>query len=316
MTALNVFISSTCYDLADLRAELGDYLRKHAFLVAMSEDYESEFKVNANMDSVSTCLLNVERADVVVCILDRRYGPPLPAGHAHAGVSATHAELKHAAAQGKPVFAFVRDKSHSEHRQILGNAAFRPDWIDRGMKNELASLIKEQEDLMLAVGQKRSNWFDPFKNSVDLKPLVLKRLLDEFPHHVGAFARQPDRMVRLYYKHIGSNPQGPITGTFVNAGNGPAINVSCGWHSNGADTPWQTQGAVPVGGELAGTTAGAAVTFMCAPMANFALYCEYETASGDRFRVVAPMRSTQTGYKREGPEVFYTWIGNQWAKVA
>jgi hypothetical protein len=73
--AIDVFISSTCYYLGDLRAELRDFLHTHAFLVRMSEDYESEFVVNPRLDSIGSCIENVEKADVVICILDRRYGP-------------------------------------------------------------------------------------------------------------------------------------------------------------------------------------------------------------------------------------------------
>lgn len=97
-------------------------LRQHAFIVRMSEDYESEFAVNGKVDSVTSCLLNVETADVLVCILDRRYGPPLPPAHAYAGISATHAEIVHAQARGKRVFTFVRERSYVDHEQIRETA--------------------------------------------------------------------------------------------------------------------------------------------------------------------------------------------------
>ena len=316
---INVFLSSTCYDLGDLRAELGEYLHRHAFLVQMSEDYESEFRVNGRVDSIMSCLLSVEGADVVVCILDRRYGTPLPAPHAFQGVSATHAEILHARAKGLPIFTFVRDKAFAEHDQILAADAFEPKWIERSRKKELAGLIKEQRDLALAVAAKRSNWFDPFKMSIDLRPLVLKRLLDEFPQHVGAFAMKAERVVRMYFAPNGAgNPEGLVLGTFVNAGNGPALNVECGWKTAGADAAWVTQGAVPTLGEVASRDHGAP-SFRCPrEKTDLSLYSVYSNAAGDRFRVEAPLRWSNTGYKREGPEKFFIWVGagnGQWLPV-
>lgn len=320
MPALDLFLSSTCYDLGDLRAELGEHLRQHAFLVRMSEDYESEFVANGKLDSVSSCLQNVESAEAVVCVLDRRYGPELPAPHAYAGVSATHAEILHARAKGKAIFTFVRERGYIDHEQVLADAAFKPKWIDPKCKDELAKLIKEQRDLASAVVAKRSNWFDLFKTSVDLKPLVLKRLLAEFPGHVGAFAMRPEKVVRLYFKSIGggSNPTGAVVGTFSNAGNGPALDVECGWVTGGIDAKWVTQGAVAVLGEVASRDHGPS-SFTC-PVSkpDLAMYCSYRNASGDRFRVEAPMRWSNTGYKREGQERLFIWAGGaagQWLAV-
>jgi hypothetical protein len=306
MAAIDVFISSTCYDLGDLRAELGEFLRGHAFLVRMSEDYESEFEVNGRVDSIESCLDNVRKADAVVCILDRRYGPVLPAAHKYAGVSARHAEILEADAVGKPIFNFVREATFIEADQITANAAFKPRWIDKTTKAELAKFVTERKTLATA---NKNNWVDQFKTSLDLRPRVLKRLLDHFPAHAGAYARRPDRLVRLYFSFRGNNAGGMTTGTFVNAGNGPAIDITCGWKTGKADTPWVTQGGLAVEDEVTDKKNGA-LAFPCPPgKADLWFYCEYGNASGDRFRVEAPTRWSAGGYLREGPEEFFVWIG-------
>ncbi len=315
MAPIDVFISSTCYDLGDLRAELADYLKKHAFLVRMSEDYESEFEVNGRVDSIQSCLDNVEKADVVICILDRRYGPLLPNHHSYAGVSATHAELLHADKQSKPIFYFVRDKAFIEHDQIIANGAFVPRWIDKKSQHELAKLIADKK--ALTPGSK-SNWVDQFKSSVDLKPIVLKRLITQFPAHVGAFALQHERIVRLYFNYRGNNDAGLIHGTFVNAGTGPALDVECGWNTEQKDSLWQTQGGVPIGGEIAPRDHGGPAFVCPRGKSDLILYCQYQNSSGNKYRVEAPMKWTNNGYKREGPEAFFAWIGDaqgQWIKV-
>src|SRR5690242_2805361 len=95
MKKCKVFISSTCYDLADLRRELRAFLEQNGFTVAVSDDPRSAFYVEPTQDSISSCLLNVETSDAVVLVIDRRYGGLIKDGP-HAGRSATHAELQHA----------------------------------------------------------------------------------------------------------------------------------------------------------------------------------------------------------------------------
>jgi hypothetical protein len=69
------FENTTCGREQEDRAELGRY---NAFLVRLSDDCDSDFKVEPIENSIKSCLNNVEQADVVVCIIDRRYGPSSP----------------------------------------------------------------------------------------------------------------------------------------------------------------------------------------------------------------------------------------------
>jgi hypothetical protein len=74
---LSVFISSTCYDLADARASLRETLERCGWVVRVSDSPDSAFYVDPLDDSIESCLRNVEASDAVVCILDRRYGGKL-----------------------------------------------------------------------------------------------------------------------------------------------------------------------------------------------------------------------------------------------
>ena len=73
---LAVFLSSTCFDLRDCRFELSQHLQNLACLVRASDD-PLQFEVSPTDDSIQSCLLNVARSDVVLCIIDQRYGPPM-----------------------------------------------------------------------------------------------------------------------------------------------------------------------------------------------------------------------------------------------
>ena len=71
---MRVFISSTCYDLIDLRAELEAFFRSAGIEPIMSDSLDSEFQVLQRQNSIETCLANVREADVFVIILSSRYG--------------------------------------------------------------------------------------------------------------------------------------------------------------------------------------------------------------------------------------------------
>ena len=59
---VKVFLSSTCYDLIDLRQELRAFLEKNGFTVALSEDPRSPFIVDPLDDSIGSCVQNVENS--------------------------------------------------------------------------------------------------------------------------------------------------------------------------------------------------------------------------------------------------------------
>ena len=128
--AVSVFICSTCYDLADLRPELGRVMLDNGFVVRMSEDVTSAFYVDPTDDSITSCLNNVEASDVVVCVIDRRYGGVLKDGP-YKGLSATHAEVRRARELNKPVFYFVRAVAYQEYDHMRKNGwdKFKTSWV-------------------------------------------------------------------------------------------------------------------------------------------------------------------------------------------
>lgn len=181
---LKVFISSTCYDLLDLRMELGQFLRDSGFAVQLSDVTESEFGVILTANSIQSCLQNVESADVIVCILDQRYGPKLPGRE----MSATQAEIQHARDLKKPIAIFIRNRAYTDYAFLRNNADANPLWVEKHETEECKTNRKRWLDfvklLVRLPGEKQadySNWVDQFETIVDLKRIVLKRLAD---HHL------------------------------------------------------------------------------------------------------------------------------------
>ena len=87
----SIFISSTCYDLLDLRSELYRYLRSLGLHPRLSEFGYSDFAHPANHNAIETCLFNVDQADAYVLICHQRYGKEID--NIFWPISATHAEF-------------------------------------------------------------------------------------------------------------------------------------------------------------------------------------------------------------------------------
>lgn len=172
--ATTVFISSTCYDLIDLRAELDSQLRGLGLTPVMSDRPSSEFEVSPSANSIESCLANVRRADVVLVVLSQRYGPSLACA-GFEDVSATHLEYREAVQAGKPVHVYVRDRLEADYnlwkRNHGRNVAL--GWVKQG-DDGIFSLIEEHK--ALAAEQDKSNWVWVFRDSVELKSRVARDL--------------------------------------------------------------------------------------------------------------------------------------------
>jgi len=312
VSQLDVFITSTCYDLIDLRAELGRYLKEQGFLVRLSDDPQSTFAVEPTADSIESCLANVEAADVVLCIIDRRYGDVLKDGP-YKGKSATQAEVEHARRlkPAKPIFFFIRDKAAADFSFIRDNdVRSRTRWVEETNEEQRRRWFEFVKTIsQLPKHENWSNWYDPFKDVVDLKQLVYKRLVDRFPQKAASLALSPDRFVRItFVPGRGGEENVTVHGHFQNVGVGPALNLvhGVGWTS--LDNPREPylRGGLPDGQSIL-THDGHDYSYSAAGNPSPVVFCEYENRFRDKYRVEQAF-SKETDPNRllqDGPEVLF-----------
>lgn len=99
----SVFVSSTCFDLAQLREDLRDFLISYGLDPVLSEF--SSFPVDPQLEPIENCINVVrERADVLLLIVGGRYGSIAPS----TGRSITNLEYLEAKQKGIPVYVFVK----------------------------------------------------------------------------------------------------------------------------------------------------------------------------------------------------------------
>ena len=100
---MKVLLSSTCYDLADLRDATHSALSDLGHEAILSD--RSDFKVDARQHRHDICVEAAAQADIVLIVIDAMFGAPCDKD---ASIS-TWAEFRAAAKAGVPVATYVRD---------------------------------------------------------------------------------------------------------------------------------------------------------------------------------------------------------------
>jgi Domain of unknown function (DUF4062) len=170
-SGMKVFVSSTCYDLIDLRAELEVLLRDMGFSPLLSDRPSSEFEVLPDKNSIETCLANVRNADLFISVLSQRYGPSLK-GVGYDDVSATHLEWLEARKEKKPIRVYVRDRLQADHATWRRNTGGKVDlgWVRDPGDHGIFHLLDAHEKLVAA--EPKSNWVWGFRDSVELRARI------------------------------------------------------------------------------------------------------------------------------------------------
>jgi hypothetical protein len=220
-----VFVSSSCFDLIDLRAELEVFLRNLGVIPLLSDRPSSEFEVGGYGNSIETCLANVRKSATFLCILSQRYGPRL-GKVGFEDISATHLEYRTARSAGRAIYMYVRDRLDADFSVWRANGAstsLQLPWVRKAQDFGLFELIEEHSALIET--SPTSNWKWTFRDSVELKQrisfdlrrqsarAILKRLVEAgqlpvltlrfgsgFTSGVGEYG------IKLRVRNLGSTP--------------------------------------------------------------------------------------------------------------
>ena len=159
-----VFVSSTCYDLQQIRRDIKDFIGETYGFNAMLSEFDS-FPVNPCVGTFENCLDNVDNyADVFILIVGNRYGCVNDTGK-----SITNLEYLHAKQKGIPILVFVNSQLHNN----------LPLW--RANKEmDFSSVVDNPKvfEFVAAIYDESKQWVYTFNSFEDLK-LVIKK---QFAH--------------------------------------------------------------------------------------------------------------------------------------
>lgn len=194
MNKKQVFISSTAYDLGDVRAEVADALTQWGYEPIWNES--PDFPKKAGCHSHDICLDAVKNCDIFLLIIDKRYGSEYEgADPVKKNRSITQCEAELAMSERKPMLGYVRDT-------VWGELPIYKKNVEDGNKYSPVNVedIRVFEFIDLVNKKKTDNWLERFHDPIDLKN-NLKKWIEQIEKEVGRYlppslhfqtSRQPD----------------------------------------------------------------------------------------------------------------------------
>ena len=161
MAGVNIFISSTCYDLSQVRQNLRDFISGLGHNPMMSE--QNDFPIDPQLDNWENCINAVKKfADIFVLIIGNRYGAV-----GETGKSITNTEYLTAVQKGIPIYTF----SLKQMTTLL------PMW-ERNPDADYSYAVDNPKifEFLADVRKKSGRWNFEFENAQDIKDTLCKQL--------------------------------------------------------------------------------------------------------------------------------------------
>jgi Domain of unknown function (DUF4062) len=150
-----VIVSSTFYDLRQIRADLAGFITDELGYIALLSELPS-FPVNPDLDTVANCRARVEEdADIFVLVIGGRYGSI----DDKTNTSITNLEFLAARQKGIPVYCFVEK----------GILSILPIW-KRNADTDFSAVVDTSRlfDFVESVRSQERVWTFPFETAQDI----------------------------------------------------------------------------------------------------------------------------------------------------
>lgn len=157
MSKVNVFVSSTCYDLSQVRNDIKQCIIDLGHNPILSE--LNDFPVNPNLNSSENCINAVKNeADIFVLIIGDKYGSILDSGK-----SITNTEFLTAVEKGIPIYTFAK----KEMLSIL------PVW-EKNPNMNLSGIVDNEKifEFLSDIRKKRGIWNFGFEKAQDITEIL------------------------------------------------------------------------------------------------------------------------------------------------
>lgn len=178
-----VFISSTYYDLKNVRADLERYIEDRGFDSVLNERGQIPYGSEARLEEY--CYREIEHCDILVSIIGGRYG----SNSSQEPYSISQKEVKKAIELGRPVYIFVEKSVLAEYETYKQNKESKE--IRYAAVDDVAIFKFMDEVFSLPV----NNQVAPFETSSDITNYLQEQWSGLFQHLLRDDARQKEVMV-------------------------------------------------------------------------------------------------------------------------
>lgn len=191
MKQLNVFVSSTCYDLSQIRMDLREYFENCGYIPILSEF--RDFPINPTIGTVENCLSAVnDNADIFVLIVGTRYGSQI-----QSDLSITNLEFLAAKDKGIPIYIFI-DRAMINYLPLWKNNKSMDfsSIVDTTKIFEFISDLRESSNLwtfefknvqdIITVLKSQLSYL--FKDALDIKSIFNEKIRESFKDNLSSEA--------------------------------------------------------------------------------------------------------------------------------
>lgn len=116
MAVPKIFVSSTCYDLKQIRNDLSHFIESYGYQAILSE--KNTVPYNTTDDLESDCYAEINNCDIVVGILGGRFGSESKTAD---GKSVSMREIESAINNKKQIYIFIEGNVHAEYGTYVIN---------------------------------------------------------------------------------------------------------------------------------------------------------------------------------------------------
>jgi len=174
--SLQIFVSSMCYELRDLRAAVKDFLEELGIEPMLSN--EGGFPAYHGLKPYVSCIRVLDDCPMAIGIIDRQYGKcfsdwsPFPQ---YNNLSPTHAELRHALVTKKKILLYIHRDTLAIYEQWRKNKThFDLMSLQNGLSIETLRLIEEIKN-----HNPTAPWIEHFDDASTVVKSLKKRLMNE-----------------------------------------------------------------------------------------------------------------------------------------
>lgn len=165
-----VFISSTYYDLRNIREDIGNFIRELGYEPVMHDKSNVAYSQNHSLEQ--SCYDELSTCDIVICIIGNKYGSKSE----YSNYSITMEELNKAIKSRKKIYVFISNDVYIENNTYIANintGSFVPAFADNIKIHEYISEIKKTI---------RNNPIQPFNTVSDIIDTLKKQLAGLFQY--------------------------------------------------------------------------------------------------------------------------------------
>lgn len=173
MAKVNIFVSSTCYDLSQIRNDIKQCIIDLGHTPILSE--QKDFPIDPQLSSTENCINAVKNeADIFVLIIGNKYGSVLKSGQ-----SITNTEFLTAVNKGIPIYTFA----------LKQMTTLLPMW-ERNPDADFSHVVDNNKvfEFLADVRKERGLWNFEFEKAQDITDILKVQLSNLF--HDALKARQ------------------------------------------------------------------------------------------------------------------------------